>query len=154
MQESVCTEISTLHACVCVSVYQDTAGWWRAKAKTLVNVREWKPARCPWEESESFFNALFKKGYDSAIQIPRLAAKPLVTHTTYTHKHFCENTPPHTPSIHERIHFISKENSKLKTKTNVEATKRTECDCRSLRVRKITASQYGWKDNRFHDKPW
>lgn len=89
-----------------------------------------------------FFDCFFlKKGYDSAIQIPRLAAKPLVTHTTYTHYFFyIKCATSYTTHTHEKTHFISKEKYKLKIKTNTETTKITACVSRSLRAWEPTAS--------------
>ncbi len=91
-----------------------------------------------------FLIALFKKGYESAIQIPRVAAKPLVTHTTNTHisvykkRHLTHHAYIKGFSLYQKKKFKLKQKNK-KTKT-YRHHKTTGCVCQSWRVREIAAS--------------
>lgn len=101
-----------VHVCVCV--YQNTSGCGTAQlASAGLKPRCWSMCKNGSQQDahekkvKVFLTALFKKGYDCAIQIPRLPAKPLVTHTTYKHTFLCKKH--HLTQHREGIYFISNE---------------------------------------------
>lgn len=104
----------TLCVHVCVCVYQNTSGCGTAQlASAGLKPRCWSMCRNGSQQDahekkvKVFLTALFKKGYDCAIQIPRLPAKPLVTHTTYKHTFLCKKH--HLTQHRKGIYFISNE---------------------------------------------